>query len=205
MTEEESNERNVDMSFLQNKSASHQEMEKLKFLQGDSQEVNEDGKTNDNMTDRLPPSLNSMPNNPQLSQTQSGGSPYTSTSVQEPLQNSSVCPNPIRQQQEKDKHSGTNILSSSCQVSPALPNNLRQILQEVAKTGRCAKLSWDYPTTYSEVSNQQDYQDYPLIQNQKSHNLMQKPTTLKQPFTNDEPQTSSREYSGRKRPLNYTT
>ena len=97
MTEEESNERNVDMSFLQNKSASHQEMEKLKFLQGDSQEVNEDGKTNDNMTDRLPPSLNSMPNNPQLSQTQSGGSPYTSTSVQEPLQNSSVCPNPIRQ------------------------------------------------------------------------------------------------------------
>ena len=34
---------------------------------------------------------------------------------------------------------------------------------------------------------------------------MQKPTTLKQPFTNDEPQTSSREYSGRKRPLNYTT
>ena len=82
---------------------------------------------------------------------------------------------------------------------------MRQILQEVAKTGRCAKLSWDYPTTYSEVSNQQDYQDYPLIQNQKSHNLMQKPTTLKQPFTNDEPQTSSREYSGRKRPLNYTT
>ena len=36
--------------------------------------------------------------------------------------------------------------------------------------------------------DQQDYQDYLLIKNQKLHNLMQKPTILKQPFTNEEPQ-----------------
>ena len=36
--------------------------------------------------------------------------------------------------------------------------------------------------------DQQDYQDYLLIKNQKLHNLMQKPTILKQPFTNEGPQ-----------------